>query len=255
MAVDEAISKRSAVFFDIHSGLPREAPGDTASTLRALKMASLPGGSARVLDIGCGPGMQTIDLARALPAARITALDAYPPFLADLARRAEAAGLGGRISTCLGDMAALPFGPGAFDLIWCEGAAYILGVEAALAAWAPFLKPQGRLAFTDAVWRTDTPSEAALEFWAEYPDMTHEPARRAQCEAAGYEVLGSFLLPPDAWWTHYYAPMETRLDMLEQRYENDDIAGDVLAEARREIETYRHHAEDYGYAFFVLKHR
>lgn len=49
-----------AFFFEIHSNLPREGPGDTESTRRALSMmAGLPERPS-ILDVGCGPGMQII---------------------------------------------------------------------------------------------------------------------------------------------------------------------------------------------------
>ena len=50
-------------FFEIHKDLPREGPGDTESTRKAFrKLAGLPE-KPQILDIGCGPGAQTMDLA------------------------------------------------------------------------------------------------------------------------------------------------------------------------------------------------
>ena len=49
--------------FTMHEGLPRQGPGSTACT---KKMSSLIFGLPEnpvILDIGCGSGMQTIDLA------------------------------------------------------------------------------------------------------------------------------------------------------------------------------------------------
>ena len=57
-------ARLDVVFHDIHQGLPRQGPGTDAATLAALELcASLPE-PARVLDIGCGPGMQTLAIAR-----------------------------------------------------------------------------------------------------------------------------------------------------------------------------------------------
>ena len=51
-------------FWAIHSDLPREGPGDNASTARALgAMTELPAAPA-IFDIACGPGMQTMELGR-----------------------------------------------------------------------------------------------------------------------------------------------------------------------------------------------
>ena len=59
-----------------------------------------------------------------------------------------------------------------FDLIWCEGAAYNMGIENALVAWKPLLKQGGKIALTDAVWlKPDPPAELAT-FWTDYPDMS-----------------------------------------------------------------------------------
>src|SRR6202051_4651832 len=91
-------------FWQIHRDLPREGPGDNASTRRALACLTLPEAPA-ILDIACGPGMQTIDLARTTRG-RITALDTHQPFLDEVQRRAVAAGLADRITIVRASMAA-----------------------------------------------------------------------------------------------------------------------------------------------------
>ena len=44
------------VFWEIHRGLPREGPGDNASTRRAFLMLKELPKNPRILDIGCGTG-------------------------------------------------------------------------------------------------------------------------------------------------------------------------------------------------------
>ena len=70
-------------FWKIHSGIPREGPGDNESTKKAYMMLKDLPENPRILDIGCGPGMQTIELAK-LSGGQIVALDFYPPFLEQL---------------------------------------------------------------------------------------------------------------------------------------------------------------------------
>ena len=53
----------------------------------------------RILDIGCGPGMQTLELAR-LSKGTIIALDTYQPFLDKLHQQSEYYGLQDQI-TCV----------------------------------------------------------------------------------------------------------------------------------------------------------
>jgi ubiquinone/menaquinone biosynthesis C-methylase UbiE len=71
---------------EIHRGLPRQGPGDAASTTRAFAMLALKTDKPRILDVGCGPGAQTIDLAR-LSNGAITALDSGQTFLDELEAR------------------------------------------------------------------------------------------------------------------------------------------------------------------------
>lgn len=240
------------VFFEVHRDLPREGPGSRDSTARALALAGTLPARPRVLDIACGPGAQTIDLAGLLPEAEITALDNHAPFLADLERCAAARGLSARIETREGDMAALPFAPGSFDLIWCEGAAYLMGVGAALRAWRPLLRPGGRLALSEAVWLRRDPPERLRQFWTEYPAMGDIEACRRLVRESGYALLGDFVLPESAWWDDYYAPMAARLDALAPRLAGDAVAEAVLREHREEIAMWREFAGWYGYVFLVM---
>jgi hypothetical protein len=54
----------SEFFWIIHSGLTREGPGDNKSTQRAYRMLKDLPKNPCILDIGCGLGMQTVDLAK-----------------------------------------------------------------------------------------------------------------------------------------------------------------------------------------------
>ena len=183
-----------AVFFAVHSDMPREGPGDRASVEQALRLASPLPARPQVLDIACGPGGQTLDLAELLPDARITALDAYPPFLNQLEARARELGVLDRIDIVRGDMGRLPYPPQSFDLIWCEGAAYIVGFETALTSWKPLLKPGGVLALTEPVWLADNPPASVRACWEEYPAMEDVASARRRAVANGYELAGDFVL-------------------------------------------------------------
>ncbi len=239
------------VFLDVQRGLPRQGPGCDASTLQALSLcAGLPE-RPHVLDIGCGPGMQTVALAKALDGP-VTAVDLFPEYLEALRARASAAGVADRIKTVAGDMTALPFAAGCFDLIWAEGSAYIMGVTDALAAWKRLLRPGGFFAFTELVWlRPDPPAEVAAFFADEYPAMTDIEGVSATIRAGGYALLGQFTLPGSAWWDHYYGPLAAKLPALDRTYAGDDDALGVIESTRREIEMRRRFPEWYGYAFFV----
>lgn len=242
-----------AAFFAVHNDMPREGPGDRASVEQALRLASPLPARLDVLDIACGPGGQTLDLADLLPDAQITALDAYPPFLDQLEARARDAGVLDRINIVRGDMGRLPYPPQSFDLIWCEGAAYIVGFDTALATWKPLLKPGGVLALTEPVWLTDNSPASVRACWEEYPALEDVASARRRAVAQGYELAGDFVLTDAAWWTHYYGPLEQRLNAAIARLGDDSTAAAVLAEIRDEIDCRRAYPDTYGYLFLVLR--
>lgn len=70
----------------------------------------------RILDVGCGPRMQSIELAK-MSNGKIDALDNQQLFLADLKRRAEKEGVSGKINALVGDMFSLSYADDSFDLI------------------------------------------------------------------------------------------------------------------------------------------
>jgi SAM-dependent methyltransferase len=250
--MDFADPEQRRVFFDAHNGLPREGPGNRHSTARALRMMGALPKAPLIVDIACGPGAQTLDLAELVPDSRIVAIDAHPPFLDELRRRAAAAGAAARIDARQGDMRALPLDPGGADVLWCEGAAYIIGVPEALRVWPPLLKLGGRIALTEPVWLSSELPDAVRRNWAEYPAMTDVAGCRAIIQRAGLKLLGDFLLPEAAWWAEYYGPLEARTRRLEEKYRGDPIGEVVLQEIIDEVDTYRRHSSCFGYQFFVM---
>ena len=246
-------SQHSAVFFDLHRDLPREGPGDDESTLRALAMCSELPERPAVLDIGCGPGMQTLALATATGCI-VTAVDAREPFLDQLRERAETAGMRDRIHVMRGDMADLPFGLDSFDLIWSEGAAYIMGISEAFTAWRKFLRPAGYLVVSEIVWLVDdVPPEVRDFFERGYPGITDVAGNLERIAAAGYDVVGHFTLPAESWWTHYQSPLEARIPALQTKYADDPAALAIIDETIREHRLRREHPEAYGYEFFIAR--
>lgn len=66
-------------FYELYTGLPRGGPGDNNSTRKSFSyMKELPL-KPLFLNIGCGPGMQTIEIAK-LSRGTIIALDNYQHF-------------------------------------------------------------------------------------------------------------------------------------------------------------------------------
>ncbi len=240
------------LFFEIHQNLPREGPGDDESTERALRMIHLPS-RPEILDIGSGPGMQTIALAR-LTGGHVIATDTHQPFLDVLTRRARDADLSGRIETHKMSMFALDFKERSFDLIWSEGAVYIIGFDQGLKAWRPYLKPRAFLVISEISWLKQRPPKEVADFWkAEYPGMRMQEDNLQKARNAGYRIIGSFSVPESAWWENYYSPMERQIVTLLEKYKGDKEAQAALDDALLEIEMYRKYSEWYGYVFYVMQ--
>lgn len=240
------------IFYDLYAKLPRAGPGDDASTARALAMCSRLPEQPLALDVGCGPGRQTLVLAR--HGARVIGLDNYPPFLARLRQAAHDSGVAERVSQLCADMAAIPLRSGQLDLIWSEGAAYQMGTGQACARWRPLLRPGGYLALTDACrLGAQLPDEVRRCWEAEGLELLDGDGVLRQVAAAGYEVCGHFVLPQAAWWELYYTPMEQRIPIIAQRYGRDPVAAEVITGARAEIEVCRRHGHSYGYLFAVAR--
>jgi SAM-dependent methyltransferase len=243
------------LFFELFSGLPRQGPGDTASTLKALALIPGVGPHTRVLDLGCGTGLQTLALIRHSPA-HVTAIDNHPPFVAELSRHAEACGLGDRLDARVGDMRQLDFGQGAFDVIWCEGAIYVVGVETGLRTWHDVLVPGGHVAMTEVCWRKPNPPPECAAFWAqEYPAIGGVPAVLALIDRYGYDVVDHLALPSSCWWDDYYRPLQQNLTEFRNVHSNEPDALTLADQVQREIDIYHRYSEFYGYEFFVMRTR
>jgi ubiquinone/menaquinone biosynthesis C-methylase UbiE len=252
--------KMMRIFYDVFSpSLPRLAPGDDASTRRALEMlygAGLEdaGEDFRVLDIGCGNGTQTLRLAAELEC-RVTAVDNHEAYLEELQRRATALGRVDQIETRCADMKSLDLEGATFDLVWAEGSAYIVGIPEALRAWRSFLKPGGALGFTELTWLQDgAPAECRDFFANEYPQMTDVASHLAAIAASGYELVGRFTLPESSWWESYYNPLGERVEAYEVPVDDAEMQA-VLDMVRREIAVYRDFSRWYGYVFFLVRIR
>ena len=248
-----ATTKTWEYFYEIYEGIPRQGPGDRESTLRALKLVPPLGHRQRILDVGCGSGTQTLDLAGATEA-RIVAVDNHAPFVLQLAKRASARGLATGIAAQVADMNDLPFPDGSFDLVWSEGAIFVIGFSQGLAKWRRLLKPGGHLVVSEYCWfRDDPPADLREVHTQGCPDVGDVADRRAAVAASGYELLADFVLPEIGWWENYYVPLAECLERFRAAHAADLAALEVAARSQHEIDLYRRYAGWFGYVFFVMR--
>ena len=245
-------SKFWSSFYEIYEALPRQGPGDRQSTEQALRLLPPLTRGHRILDIGCGAGAQTIDLARATEAS-IVAIDNHQPFVSRLETRAAELGLADRITAQAGDMNDLHFSDGSFDVIWCEGAIFIIGFAKGLTAWRRLIAPGGHLVVSELCWlRADRPADLEAFFKAEGADIAGMADRRKDIVDRGYRLVGDFVLPAVGWWDNYYVPLAATLERFRVTHAGDQEALDVAARSEHEIDLYRTYPEHFGYGFFVM---
>jgi len=242
-------------FYELFRSLPRGGPGDNQSTRKAFHyLKNLPS-EPLILDIGCGPGIQTLELTK-LSNGSIIALDTYQPFLDMLMRNAIKEGVEKRIILKNQSMLDMDFNKNSFDVIWSEGALFFMGFQNGLKKCHQLLKKNGSLAVTEAVFLQPSIPKPLQQFWdVRYPDIKDVKSNIALIQNEGFELLAHFTLPKSSWIDTYYSPMEKRIDELKKKYHVNTIALQVFTECEKEIKIYRTYSDYFGYEFFIMQNR
>lgn len=231
-------------FFTLHKDLPREGPGGPDDVVWACDLAVVPA-DAVICDAGSGPGGDVPALLQAAPKGRVVAVDMYFGAQAD-ARFAGDPRVRG-VEADFGALDDLPEAP--FDLIWCAGALYFLGLEEGPRAMARALRPAGVLAFSEPCRFVDAPSAKARAFFEDYP-LRSAAEITAMVADAGYTILGQRRVP-DAGWEAYYQPIEARIADL--RDGADEALTAMLDLHAKEAADWRAVKDEVGYLLVVAR--
>jgi len=224
----------------------------TRKAFRMLSQMDKP----RILDIGCGSGVPTLEVAR-LGQGEVIGIDINQPALDEFTRRIAEAGLHDRVQAVKCSMFHMDFPDESFDIIWAEGSTFIIGFEKALKEWRRFLKPEGFLVAHEMTWSRPDPPQEAYNYWKGLAGSGIRTVTEylEQISACGYGLVGYFTLPEDVHWIEYYSPLERRIQELRLKYVNDSKALEVLNKEQKEIEVARKHHQWYSSAFFVMQRR
>jgi len=149
-----------------HESVLRSHTWRTAANSAAYLIGSLKP-HMRILDIGCGPGTITADLAELVPDGQVTGIDRAPGILEQA--RATAAGRGlGNAEFAVADVHALPYPDDSFCVVHAHQVLQHVGDPVgALREMRRVCKPGGFVAARDADYQAMTwfPSSAGLDDW------------------------------------------------------------------------------------------
>ena len=158
--MSEAASYVSAEYLRKVAGQMRAIKERTHDLLRLA-----PGHS--VLDVGCGPGTDTVALARRVgTGGRVVGLDIDEAMLADAENAAQEAEVSDWIEHVCGDVRKLPFADDVFDACRAERLLQVLAgcdPEQVTAEMARVLRPGGRLLLADTDWYSASVDFSDLE--------------------------------------------------------------------------------------------
>ena len=186
----------------------------------------------RILDIGCGSGVSTLELAR-LSRGKVIGIDIDQPALDKFTRRIEETGLTDRIEAINCSMFDMDFPDESFDIIWAEGSINAIGFERGLREWKHLLKPDGSMVIHD--------------------EQGNVSEKLEQISSCGYELLGYFTLSKEIWWTEYFAPLEKLVNETLTKYPYDQSVLEEIQQAQVELDMYKKYPERNSSVCFVMK--
>jgi ubiquinone/menaquinone biosynthesis C-methylase UbiE len=186
----------------------------------------------RILDIGCGSGVPTMELAR-LGQGEVIGIDIDQSALDKLTRKIREAGFSDLVRAVNCSILDMAFPDESFDIVWSEGSVFVIGFKRGIQDWKRFLKPGGFLVIHD-----------------EKGDIEEKLRQISKC---GYRLLGYFILSEDTWWTGYFAPLEKLIAESQTSYADDPHALEELSQARTELDMFRRNPERNNSVYFIVQ--
>ena len=186
----------------------------------------------RILDIGCGSGVPTMELAR-LGQGEVLGIDIDQSALDKLTKKIGEAAFSDRVQTANCSILDMAFPDESFDIIWSEGSIFVVGFNRGIQEWKRFLRPGGFMVIHD-----------------ERGNVEEKLEQISQC---GYKLLGCFTLSEETWWTEYFAPLEKFIAESETSSADDPQALEEYNQARRDLEMFRRNPELNNSVYFVMQ--
>jgi len=188
----------------------------------------------RILDIGCGSGVPTLELAR-LSDGEVIGIDTDQSCIDELNRKIKTKWLSERVKAINLSVFDMKFPDETFDVVWSEGVIGTIGFEKGLKEWLRLLKHNGYLVI-------HYQQRCAADAVSNLPQY-------------GYSLADTVLLPADAWWTEFYKPLEEKMVVLLHKYGSNSDALKLLMQFQKEMNMVKKNPEDFRSAFYKMKKR
>jgi 2-polyprenyl-3-methyl-5-hydroxy-6-metoxy-1,4-benzoquinol methylase len=185
----------------------------------------------RILDIGCGQGATTFELAR-LGGGEVVGIDIDEKALSRLHTRIEESGLSERVTTRRCSFLDSRLAAGSFDVLWEEGVLHLLDAAKSFEVCQRLLKPGGFLVMHERV------------VWFEKV--------RKEATAKGFALVACHHLPRRFWWTAYGAPLEARIRAFRETHGETPESPEVTRYAN-EVARIKADPDQTDSGFFILQ--
>ena len=183
-----------------------------------------------ILDIGCGTGVPTIELAK-ISNGQIIGIDINETSLNMLKRKIKELKLSNQVKVIKDSILNMDFPKESFDIIWSEGSVFVAGFENSIKRWYRFLKPDGFLVIHD--------------------ENNDKNKKLGLIKKYGYSLVGQFEITDKLWWLEYYTPLELLIQKFRHNYPNDSELNNELNKDQIEIDKCKTNSIVFS-SFFVI---
>lgn len=201
---------------------------NTRKAFQMLPMMNRP----YILDLGCGTGVPTIELAE-LSDGSIIAMDINSKDLTILQKKIKKQGLDNRITVINRSLLNHGFLPSTFDIIWAEGVLHIVGFKKGFKACHNLLKKDGFLVINERIGGIQ-----------EYIN---------NISSYGFTLYDYYELHDKVWWTEFYRPLEDKINKLTKMNDLNKELKKKITRYKKEIKMVKVNPSKFNAAFYLLQ--
>lgn len=184
-----------------------------------------------ILDIGCGSGIPTMELAR-LSKGKVLGIDIDKSSLHTLEEKIRKAELSDRITTMKCSVKEMDFEDETFDIVWSD-AIQVVGFKKGIKEWRRLIKPNGFLVIHDS----------KIDF---------ENKLESICES-GYKLLDYFIIDRDIWFKEYFLPLSEAVDQVRKFCKLDSETISEIEKYQNQLNEFEKNPELNESVFFIMQ--